>query len=259
MRRYMTKMASAAASTRSRPHLSAKISSGSTSPTSSPSRSPLAMEDLGGKVLLQWRPVLSGPEVLVMQGDLTSCKSDAIVNAANIHLMHGGGLAGAIVRKGGSSIQQESSKWIKEHGPLNVGDAVTTAAGKLPCKHVIHTVGPNVGDMKLTEEHSAQLRRAVWSALMEADTLEIESVAVPGISTGIFGYPRDLGAQEIVKESVRFCQEKCKTTVKRIALMNIDDPTVNSFIKALKEEQKRGEGKQEKGISEGLAGLNIRD
>ncbi|KAK1929260.1 Uncharacterized protein P3T76_015212 [Phytophthora citrophthora] len=217
------------------------------------------MEDLGGKVLLQWKPVLDGPELLVMQGDLTSCKADAIVNAANTHLMHGGGLAGAIVRKGGSSIQKESSKWVKENGSLNVGDAVITEAGKLPCKHVIHTVGPNVGDMEPTDEHSAQLRRAVWSALIKADTLGIESVAVPGISTGIFGYPRDLGAQEIVKESVRFCKEKDKTSVKKIALMNIDDPTVNSFIKALKEEKKRDEGQEEKDISDELAELNIHE
>ncbi|KAG1706010.1 hypothetical protein DVH05_002573 [Phytophthora capsici] len=215
------------------------------------------MEDLGGKVLLQWKPVLNGPELLVMQGDLTSCKADAIVNAANIHLSHGGGLAGAIVRKGGSSIQEESSKWIKENGPLKVGDAVTTKAGKLPCKHVIHTVGPNVGDKEPTDEHSAQLRRAVWSALIEADALGIESVAVPGISTGIFGYPRDLGAVEIVNESVRFCREKDKTAVKRIALMNIDDPTVNSFIKALTEMKKRGE--EEKDLSDEMAELNLRE
>eukprot|EP00644_Phytophthora_capsici_P017674 jgi/Phyca11/529389/estExt2_fgenesh1_pm.C_PHYCAscaffold_420084 len=168
-----------------------------------------------------------------MQGDLTSCKADAIVNAANIHLSHGGGLAGAIVRK------------------------VTTKAGKLPCKHVIHTVGPNVGDKEPTDEHSAQLRRAVWSALIEADALGIESVAVPGISTGIFGYPRDLGAVEIVNESVRFCREKDKTAVKRIALMNIDDPTVNSFIKALTEMKKRGE--EEKDLSDEMAELNLRE
>ncbi|OWZ20774.1 hypothetical protein PHMEG_0004770 [Phytophthora megakarya] len=214
------------------------------------------VKDLGGKVLCQWRPNHAGPQLLVMQGDLTACKADAIINAANTHLMHGGGLAGAIVAKGGGSIQRESDEWVKDHGPLKVGDAVTTAAGDLPCKHVIHTVGPNIGTKEPTAEDSTLLRRAVWSALLEADRLELKSVAVPGISTGIFGYPRDLGAKEIVAESMRFCNEK-KTKLQRIALMNIDDPTVNSFVKAM--EEKKREVKQETDISDELAALNIRE
>ncbi|KAG6949491.1 hypothetical protein JG688_00014596 [Phytophthora aleatoria] len=265
-------MWSGATSGRSSPRLKAIMSTKPTSPTATSSSTSNPEEDLGGKVLCRWRPNENpavGPELLVMQGDLTSCKADAIVNAANSHLMHGGGLAGSIVRKGGSSIQQESSKWIKENGTLAVGDAVTTTAGKLPCKHVIHTVGPNVGSMTPTLEHSAQLRRAVWSALMEADRLEVKSVTVPGISTGIFGYPRDLGAKEIVTEAVRFCKEKGGTTmVKKIALMNIDDPTVKSFVKAVKEEMKEpcaldikpvASGKRDMDISEELAGLHIRE
>ncbi|KAE8981085.1 hypothetical protein PR002_g23928 [Phytophthora rubi] len=217
---------------------------------------------LGGKVLRQWKPNAVGPELLVMQGDVTRCAADAIVNAANTRLRHGGGLAGAIVRTGGCSIQVESDKWVKDHGPLKVGDAVTTDAGKLPCKHVIHTVGPNVGSAKPTTEHATQLRRAVWSALLEADRLEIKSVAVPGISTGIFGYPKDLGAQEIVRESVRFCMEKgSKTRVRRIALMNIDDPTVGSFATAVDDakKQRAATETEDDKISEQLSGLNIRD
>ncbi|ETI48886.1 hypothetical protein F441_07162 [Phytophthora nicotianae CJ01A1] len=256
-------MSSAVTSSRSSPLVKANMPTKPTSPTAAVStiHTSNVEEDLGGKILCQWRPsenTTDGPELLVMQSDLTRCKVDAIVNAANIHLMHGGGLAGAIVRKGGSSIQKESNKWIKDHGPLTVGDAVTTAAGKLPCKHVIHTVGPNVGSATPTSEHAAQLRRAVWSALMQADRLEVKSVAIPGISTGIFGYPRYLGAKEIVKEAVRFCKEKGDTTmVKRIALMNIDDPTVTSFVKAVKDEMQQSVEK--KGISEALADLNIRE
>ncbi|KAG7397277.1 hypothetical protein PHYBOEH_000971 [Phytophthora boehmeriae] len=221
-----------------------------------------AAEDLGGKVLCRWNPNRdsAGPELLVMQGDLTACKSGAIVNAANTRLMHGGGLAGAIVRKGGESIQTESSAWIKHHGKMAVGDVVTTAAGKLPCKHVIHAAGPNVGHLASpTAEHAAELRRAVWNALAEADKLRVASVAIPGISTGIFGYPRDLGAQEIVQEAVRFCAEHRSTRLRRIAMMNIDDPTVSSFVKALQEAQKRKSTAEKEDISDQLAGLNIRD
>jgi O-acetyl-ADP-ribose deacetylase (regulator of RNase III) len=221
-----------------------------------------AVRLLGGEVLSRWKPsgTCAGPELLVLQGDLTSCTADAIVNAANTHLAHGGGLAGAIVRKGGRSIQSESSKWIKEHGSLSVGDAVTTASGALPCQHVIHTVGPNVGHVPPTSEHSAQLRRAVWSALMEAERLKLTSVALPGISTGIFGYPRDLGAKEIVRESVRFCKEKGETTkLQEIAFMNIDDPTVKSFVEALAEEKKREGAAEHDELSDQLAGLKILD
>ncbi|KAG6603059.1 Hismacro and SEC14 domain-containing protein [Phytophthora cinnamomi] len=252
MRRFLAKMSSA--STRS-------TAVADTQSKKKATRNPAA-EALGGKVLRQWRPSTAGPELLVTQGDLTRCAADAIVNAANTRLMHGGGLAGAIVRTGGASIQAESSKWVKDHGLLKVGDAVTTDAGNLPCQHVIHTVGPNVGSAKLTAEHAAQLRRAVWSALLEADRLEVASVAVPGISTGIFGYPRDLGAQEIVHESVRFCVEKGDTTkVERIALMNIDDPTVSSFVKAVDDaREQRGDAESEdEKISNQLSGLEIRE
>ncbi|CEG37058.1 Hismacro and SEC14 domain-containing proteins [Plasmopara halstedii] len=217
-----------------------------------------ADDHFGGKIFCQWNPTgASGPELLVVQGDLTSCKAGAIVNAANSHLMHGGGLAAAIVRKGGISIQQESSKRVKDHGELDVGKAVTTAAGKLSCNHIIHTVGPDVRGSKLTLEHTTKLHEAVWSALMEAHRLKVDSVALPGISTGIFGYPRDLGAQEIVKETVRFCKEKGKmTTVKRIALMNIDEPTVISFVKAL---QKTREESEKQDVCNKLARLEIHD
>ncbi|RLN93179.1 hypothetical protein BBJ28_00026598 [Nothophytophthora sp. Chile5] len=85
-----------------------------------------------------------GPEVLVLQGDVTANTADDIVNAASSHLTHGGGLAGAIVRKGGASIQSESSDWVDRHGSVTVGSAMSTSSGSLLCKSVIHTVGPNV-------------------------------------------------------------------------------------------------------------------
>lgn len=177
----------------------------------------------------------NGPLIVVMQGDLTACKVDAIVNAANSQLAHGGGLAGAIVRRGGQVIQDESFEWIQQHGSLNVGTAMSTTAGKLPCGRVIHTVGPCIPFNQLPSEDDARLlRSAVWGALIEAERLGLSSVAIPGISTGIFGYPVDLGAAEIVSECVRFCRERPMTTLRIIVLMNIDDSTVSNFVNALK-------------------------
>ncbi|TMW59222.1 hypothetical protein Poli38472_007367 [Pythium oligandrum] len=188
---------------------------------------------VGGMELLRCH-VTGNTELLVLKGDLTTSTADAIVNAANSHLMHGGGLAGAIARKGGPLIQHESSAWVEQHGKLDVGSVMSTSSGNLRCKYVIHTVGPNVSHVpEPTPTHAQQLRKAVWSALVEASRLGLLSVMIPGISTGIFGYPRDLGAQEIVNECGRFCREYSSTTVRVIGLMNFDDPTVSSFVKAV--------------------------
>lgn len=203
---------------------------------------PLALELVGGTELLRCR-VTDRVKLLVLKGDLTASNADAIVNAANSRLMHGGGLAGAIVRNGGSVIQDLCSDWIRCHGPLAVGSAMFTTSGKLPCKFVIHTVGPNISRVpEPTPEHAQQLRDAVWNALKIATNLGLRSVVIPGISTGIFGYPREMGAREIVSECVRFCREREFSTIQVIALMNFDDPTVACFVKAVEDAAQIGAG-----------------
>jgi O-acetyl-ADP-ribose deacetylase (regulator of RNase III) len=84
----------------------------------------------------------SGQRLQLVQGDLTTEPVDAIVNAANHHLQHGGGLAGAIVRRGGEAIQAESDTWVSKHGLVTNAEPAYTRAGKLPCRYVIHAVGP---------------------------------------------------------------------------------------------------------------------
>ena len=78
----------------------------------------------------------------IVLGDITREEVDAIVNAANSHLIHGGGLAGTIVRHGGNQIQVESTEWVKKHGPVSHGAPAVTTAGNLPCTYIIHAVGP---------------------------------------------------------------------------------------------------------------------
>ena len=87
----------------------------------------------------------SGAEFQIVQGDITQEAVDAIVNAANSHLQHGGGVAGVIVRQGGQAIQQESDAWVRAHGPVSHTEPAYTSAGRLPCKYVIHAVGTNLG------------------------------------------------------------------------------------------------------------------
>jgi len=166
---------------------------------------------------------VGGGSIAIVVGDLTEERTDAIVNAANSALAHGGGVAGAIVRRGGHAIQEESNA----KAPVPVGGAVATGAGRLPCRYVIHAVGPVWGD----GDEEAKLRRAVGSALSAADELGLASLAMPGISTGIFGYPKAEGCRVIVDEVVRHLRAS-GGSVTRVRLVSIDDETANHFLAA---------------------------
>jgi glutamate racemase len=124
--------------------------------------------------------------VRVVVGDLTLQRVDAIVNAANAHLEHGGGVARAIVRAGGPSIQIESREWVGSHGPLGVGQAAITGAGSLPASFVIHVAGPIY---RPGLDNERLLRAAVAAALDSASEAGIRSLAFPAISAGTYGYP----------------------------------------------------------------------
>jgi len=162
--------------------------------------------------------------IKVVKGDITEEDVEAVVNAANSFLRHGGGVAGAIVRKGGKVIQQESDKIVKERGRVPVGEAVWTSAGNLKAKYVIHTVGPVWGE----GEEEEKLRKAVKSALSLAERLRVSSVALPAISTGIFGYPKREGVRVIVNEVLNFVKSS-PNFVREIRLVSIDDETVELF------------------------------
>ena len=138
----------------------------------------------------------------LVNGDITERNVDAIVNAANSYLKHGGGVAAAIVRKGGTIIQEESDKILTSRGPIPVGSAVATTAGKLPCKAVIHTVGPRMGE----GNEDYKLRKAVRSSLSLASEKGFRSISMPAISSGIFGFPKDRCAKILVEESKMFLQ-----------------------------------------------------
>lgn len=171
---------------------------------------------------LLWHERIGGRDLLIIQGDITEQRVDAIVNAANSDLVHGGGLAGAIVRKGGAEIQVES----REKAPVPVGEAVVTGAGRLPCRHVIHAVGPRFGE----GNEEAKLRRAVRSALACAESLGLASLALPAISTGIFGYPKAEGCRVIVEEA-RAHLAAGRGTVREVRLMSLDEETSAAFLR----------------------------
>src|SRR5580658_5001035 len=123
----------------------------------------------------------------IVQGDITTLAVDAIVNAANKYLAHGGGVALAILRKGGLSIQAESVAVIAKRGPLKTGEAVITGSGELAARFVIHAVGP-VWSEHRPAEADRLLRDAVSSSLRLGEEKKLKSIAFPAISTGIYGF-----------------------------------------------------------------------
>ncbi|MHA1491888.1 MAG: macro domain-containing protein [Promethearchaeota archaeon] len=120
-------------------------------------------------------------KIKLVQGDITELDADVIVNAANARLIMGGGVAGAIRRKGGSTIQEECNKI----GGTFHGGAVITTGGNLKAKNVIHAVGPRMGEGNEEEK----LKNATLNSLKLMDEHELKTIAFPAISTGIFGYP----------------------------------------------------------------------
>ena len=136
--------------------------------------------------------------------DITTLKVDAIVNAANSRLQHGGGVAGAIVRKGGWIIQEESNKI----GYVPVGEAAITTAGKLKTKYVIHAVGPVWRDGNENEDE--KLKNATLNSLKLADRNNLRSIAFPAISAGIFGFPIDRCAKIMLSTTIEYLNEETR-------------------------------------------------
>ena len=127
--------------------------------------------------------LVSSTTLKLWQGDITELEVDAIVNAANAELFLGAGVAGAIRKKGGPSIQEECNRI----GGTYVGGAVLTGAGNLAAKYIIHAVGPRMGE----GEEEIKLRNATMNSLLLAEEYRVESIAFPAISTGVFGFSVD--------------------------------------------------------------------
>ena len=172
----------------------------------------------------------NGVRVSVSQWDITSERADAIVNAANERLQHGGGVARAIVEKGGFQIEQESRQIISHRGNLQVGEVVYTSAGTLPCKVVIHAVGPRWNDHD-RERNILLLRLACISSLRLAAGLRMQSIAFPAISSGIFGMPSEVCAEtmfDAVTEYSNSVDAICGS-LSDVRFVNIDYATVEVF------------------------------
>ncbi len=169
----------------------------------------------------------SGQALQLVRGDLTAETTDAIVNAANAHLQHGAGVAGAILRGGGPVIQRESDEWIASHGPVSHAAPAWTSAGDLPCRYLIHAVGPVWGD----GDEDAKLAAAVRGSLKVADDLALASIAFPAISTGIFGFPKER-AGRVILAAIREYFGRNPSKIRLVRLVLYDAETVSAFQKS---------------------------
>lgn len=167
--------------------------------------------------------------LVALAGDITSMEVSVVVNAANRHLQHGGGVALAIARAGGPTIDQESHAWVEEFGPLDSGTAALTSAGSMPASYVVHVAGPI---HEQGADNESLLVAAVLAAMESAHEIEASSLAIPAISAGVYGYPAD-EATVIIAESVAEFLSDGETRIRSVRLVGYDGLMAMRFADAI--------------------------
>ncbi|KAM8746808.1 protein mono-ADP-ribosyltransferase PARP14-like [Acanthopagrus schlegelii] len=183
----------------------------------------------GGTTTVASYSLRDGLQVLVCQGDITKLDADALVNAANEDLDHGGGVAAALSKAGGPQVQKESRALVKQTGKIPTGDVVVTTGGNLNCKKLLHAVGPVGG--KSGGRERALLEKTVQSALDLAEMFELESIAMPCISSGLFGVPVAVCSEAIVTAIKKF-GSKAGRSLSRIILIDSRGEVVRAMQEA---------------------------
>ena len=175
--------------------------------------------------VLREKSVTSERRFLLVEGDITRQTVDAVVNAANAQLQHGGGVARVIAEAGGPVIQQESRSWVEEHGPISHQQPAFTSAGELPASYVIHAVGPVWG----SGDEDQKLKTTVTSTLELAEELEVKSIALPAISTGIYGFPKKRAARMMFEAVEKYLRREDGTGLQEVRLVLYGEEAVQAF------------------------------
>ncbi|KAE8581718.1 hypothetical protein XENTR_v10024917 [Xenopus tropicalis] len=177
-----------------------------------------------------------GVTIAVYKDDLTRHRVDVVVNAANEDLKHIGGLALALLRAAGPQLQTDCDRIVRTNGRLFPGDAKITDGGNLPCKQVIHAVGPRWDSSSLAK-CERQLRKAITNSLELAAENQHGSIGIPAVSSGIFGFPIGRCVGNITESISQYLEDHRGTSsIKRIHIVDTDDKIISTFIQALKDE-----------------------
>jgi O-acetyl-ADP-ribose deacetylase (regulator of RNase III) len=174
---------------------------------------------------------LQGGRFEVALADLLAEKTDAIVNAANGQLAHGGGVAAAIARAAGPELTREGDRLVRAQGPVPTGSAVATSAGRLPFKAVIHAVGPRQGE----GDEERRLADALVSAFRIADDRGYRSLSFPAVSSGIFSVPAQACARAYVAAVRRFFEERPAASLALIRICVFEGPVAEELRRQLVE------------------------
>ncbi|XP_053327136.1 protein mono-ADP-ribosyltransferase PARP9 [Spea bombifrons] len=194
---------------------------------------------------------VGGCKITTWKGDMTKQDADAVVNAANEDLQHVGGIAWALAEAGGPQVQRESARYMSNHGRIPTGSVAVTSGGNLPCKQIIHAVGPR-WDRSSPAKCESQLEDAIKSVLSHVNRdHRIRSVAIPAVSSGIFGFPLDGCAEIIVRTAASFCSRVKCDHLREIRFVNNDDRTVGAMTRAC--EQILGPGDHPRASLEGAS------
>ncbi len=162
----------------------------------------------------------------LVHGDITRENVDVIVNAANKELMHHGGVAADIARAAGSTLQEESDAWVRQHGFVSHNQPAITSGGKLPCRYVIHAVGPVWGSGKEEEKLAAALN----GCLALAENMKLVSITFPAISTGIYGFPMEHAASVFLRVLRGYPARHPSSSLCTIRIILHDYPALKVFL-----------------------------
>jgi putative ATPase len=166
----------------------------------------------------------------IVKGDITKEETEAIVNAANSSLQHGGGVALAISSASGKELRNECEQYIDKNGQVPTGSAMMTTGGNLNAKFVIHAVGPIWG----SGDEDEKLRSAITKSLELCEKHSLKSCSFPAISSGIYGFPKERCAKIFFEVLRRFFNEKPDSKIELVRLCNIDEKTSSIFLEESK-------------------------
>lgn len=169
-----------------------------------------------------------GQVLQVRLGDITEESVDVIVNESNGNLNHTSGVASALSTKGGKEIQLQSDRWVRKHGSVPPGQVAVTEAGQLPCKWIIHAVGPIWRGGNWRED--SELWDAMWNCLVWASKLHAQSIAIPAIGATFLGFQKERCAYLLVDCIAKFFHKHPKTKLKEIRIVNHSDIVTDAVV-----------------------------